>query len=136
MLHCHVSIQNGKLSINFAAGLQDAADEKAKIAHRHLVNLDLIRRYKLECASVFSSFIASLAQDLPGGVSEAVFKRNVEKRYHAISNDFGVNYWEARFWHGVWRCAGIVDYTNAKINAYVPNMREGLEIDPPMALIA
>lgn len=135
VLHCNVSIQNGKLVINFFTGLQDATDEKAKIAHRHLVNLDLIRRYKLECASVFSSFISRLALDLPGGVSEAVFKENVKREYCTISNDFGVNYWKARFWHGVLRCNGIVDYINAKINAYVPNIREGIEIDPPLALI-
>lgn len=131
LLHCHVSIQNGNLAIEFYAALQDANDERARIAHRHLMNLDLIRRYKLECASVFSSFVANLARDLPEGVGEAIFKENVGKRYQAISNDFGVNYWEARFWHGIWHCAGIVDYVNTRINAYVPNIREGLEADSP-----
>lgn len=131
VLHCHISITEGKLVIQFVAGLLVATDERAKIAQRHLVNLDLIRRYKLESASVFSSFVANLARDLPDGVSEVLLKDNVAKLYQNISTDLGVNSWEARFWHGVWHCDGIADYVNGRISEYVPNIRQGLEIAPP-----
>lgn len=126
ILHCQVRITDGVIEIGFYCGSTYDKDERPRIAERHVENLDLYRRYKLECASVFSAFIGALARDCPIGVTEEEFRVAVQRRFEDVEVGLGPNAWEARFWHGLLRCEGIVPYVNELVTLHSPRVRQGL----------
>lgn len=131
LLHCQVRITAGVIEIGFYCSSSDGDDERPRIAQRHAENLDLYRRYKLESASVFSAFVGALARDCPNGVTEEVFRAAVQRHFEDVAVDLGPNAWEARFWHGLLRCEGIVPYLNERVSLYSPRVRQGLlEVAP------
>lgn len=131
VLHCRVMITGGRLKIDFYCGTHQPGHELSEIAERHMRNLDLFRRYKLECASVFSSFIGGLARDCPVGVAAHTLADSIQRRFEDVQVDFGVNAWEARFWHGVMNCPDILGYVNDRIRNHSPVIRQGLDIAAP-----
>ena len=132
LLHCKVQVTGKNLSIRFYCALHNANDERANVAKRHAKNLDLFRRYQLESASLFSSFIGDLARDCPNGIAESNWVASVTHRFQRVSDDLGPNAWEARFWNGILCCNDIHKYANARIRAHKPNIRQGAEIVAPL----
>ncbi|CAO3302615.1 HNH domain-containing protein [Pseudomonas sp. P14-2025] len=133
LLHCKVTVNNGRLSIQYYGGGEGALSEAGAVAHEHLERLGLIERFKGEASSTVSGLIGELRQHHPDGVSQCTLDRVLERRYSEARNKLGCNAWDSRLWHGLAACPEFVEYANSKIKLSSSPSSNGFRQSSPPA---
>jgi hypothetical protein len=132
LLHCEVTVANGKLSIQYYGAGEGKLNQAGVIANQHLVRLGLIERFKGEAASTVSGLIGELRQYYPGGVSKQALEQVLERRYAEAREKLGCNAWDSRLWHGLAACPDFLAYANSKIaQTSVPSSKGFRQSSPP-----
>ncbi|MNF45632.1 hypothetical protein D3C84_267740 [compost metagenome] len=116
LLHCKVTVNNGRLSIQYYGGGEGKFSQAGAIAHQHLDRLGLIERFKGEASSTVSGLIGELRQYYPGGVTQKALDGVLKRRYDEARDKLGCNAWDSRLWHGLAACPDFVVYANTKIS--------------------
>ncbi|MBC3383421.1 MULTISPECIES: hypothetical protein [unclassified Pseudomonas] len=132
LLHCKVTVINGKLSIQYYGGGEGKLSLAGAIAHQHLERLGLIDRFKGEASSTVSGLIGELRQYYPRGVSQRALDIVLERRYADARGKLGCNAWDSRLWHGLAACPEFIVYANDKIKqAGGPSINGFRQSSPP-----
>lgn len=132
LLHCKVTVTNGKLAIKYYGAAAGTLHTAGEIAQRHVLNLSLTDRFKGEASSTVSGLIGELRQHFPAGVSVAALEGVLERRYAEARSRLGSNAWDSRLWHGLARCIEFHGYANTKIFAKdVPTSKGFFDTSPP-----
>lgn len=132
LLHCKVTVINGKLSIQYYGGGEGKLSLAGAIAHQHLERLGLIDRFKGEASGTVSGLIGELRQYFPRGVSQQALGIVLKRRYADAREKLGCNAWDSRLWHGLAACPDFVVYANNKIKqAGGPSIHGFRQSSPP-----
>ena len=131
LLHCKVTVNNGRLSIQYYGAGQGKFSQAGAIAHQHLDRLGLIDRFKGEASSTVSGLIGELRQHYPAGVTQQMLDGVLERRYDEAKKKLGCNAWDSRLWHGLAACSDFVAYANSKITRLGAPSSEGFRQSSP-----
>ena len=135
LLHCEVTVADGKLAIKYYGAAVGAFHVAGVIAQRHLLRLSLIDRFQGEASSMVSGLIGEFRQHFPAGVSVAALEGVLQRRYAEARSKLGSNAWDSRLWHGLANCPQFHAYANKKILAIdVPSSKGFFDTSPPPPL--
>lgn len=135
LLHCKVTVHNGKLAIKYYGAAIGAFHAAGMIAQRHVLRLCLTDRFQGEASSMVSGLIGEFRQHFPTGVSVATLQGVLERRYSEAQSKLGSNAWDSRLWHGLANCPQFHGYANTQILAKdVPSSKGFFEPSPPPPL--
>jgi hypothetical protein len=127
VLQCQARIVASKLKLTFSCSAPAGNEALVKIANEHITRLGLVKNFQIDSAGIISSFIAELRQRCPTGLKEDQLRHIMQSKFESIDNALGPNAWEARLWHGLNKCAGLIDYFNEKIINQSITIRQGFD---------
>ena len=135
ILHCLAKIENGRLKLRFICHTSNQNFKRfSDICQRHIDNLSLESDYQLEASSIVSRFIEEISIDFPGGIAEDLLKNRIRKEFVTVSDEFGINAWEARLWHCLYHLTGFHTYVLDEIANNPHTQRDGLDLPAIEAL--
>lgn len=131
LLHCSVTMDGGRLVIEYYGAGIGVLQLAGEIVQRHLEHLSLAVRFQGEAASLVSNLIGELRHYFPVGIQPEALKGVLRRRYADACAQLGSNAWDSRLWHGLAASDEFLQYANTQIAAAGVPSSDGFDVPAP-----